>query len=124
MRGFRGVALALVAALAIVLGVGLTKPAPARAWFWDPKVTIYGTLNVCGPGGIQTAYVRGNLNGTIVQNGTALGAPPSYSLTWNNVPSGGGYAWVVVNCSVTGSYGRWVHVYRPTLGNSLHVNLS
>ena len=123
MRWFRGGALAVAAALAIVLGVGLSKPAPAKAWFLDPTVTISGSLTGCGPGGIQTAYVRGNLNGTIATNSTALGAPPSYSLTWHNVPSGGSYAWIVVNCTVTPAYGRWVHVYRPTIGEGLHVNL-
>jgi hypothetical protein len=108
---------------AVAAGVLPSQPAqPASAWAWSSTVTIQGQLTGCG-WGLQTAYVSGVLNGQYHSYNAPLGQPPSYRLTFTNVPSGYSWAWVVVNCSVAPSYGRWVHMYRPAWGDTLTVNL-
>lgn len=111
--------------LVLALGLSVTAGAvPANAWVWSSQVTLTGALNQCTNQGAQAAYVNAVFNNQRVAYWTALGQPPHYSVTFNNVPSGGGWAWIVVTCSVVGgSQGHWVHVYRPTIGTTLGVNL-
>jgi hypothetical protein len=122
MRKLKGllVVIPLVASLGIVVSAQ-----PARAWPWSSTVTVTGALNQCGNVGPQVATVNAVLNKERHIYTTGLGMPPSYSVTFSNVPSGaGGWAWIVVDCSVVGgSKGYWVKVYRPLVGSTLRVNL-
>jgi hypothetical protein len=126
MTRFRRFALGLVLFLGLTAAVTDVLPwqstQPANAWTWSPSVTISGKLNGCGVGA-QTANVRGVLNGQYQSYSTPLGQPPSYKLTFTNVPSGTSWAWVVVNCTVTSNYGVWVRMYRPTWGSTISANL-
>jgi hypothetical protein len=98
---------------------------PASAWSWSSSVTVKGSLVQCTNQGPQTATVNAVLNGERHIVTTGLGMPPSYSVTFGNVPSGaGGWAWIVVDCSVAGgSAGHWVKVYRPAVGSTITANL-
>lgn len=116
----------MLAGVVLTLGLGAVVGAqPANAWTWSSQVTLSGNLNQCGGGGPQTADVDASFNNQRVVYGTGLGMPPRYSVTFTNVPGGfGGWAWIVINCRVTGSpHGYWVHVYRPGFGSTLAVNL-
>jgi hypothetical protein len=115
----------LLAGLGLALGlsasVGTTS---ANAWVWSSQVTLTGALNQCTNQGAQAAYVNAVFNNQRIAYETSIGQPPHYSVTFTNVPGGGGWAWIVVNCAVVGgSQGYWVHVYRPTIGTTLGVNL-
>ena len=113
------------ASLGVALGVSASvATTPANAWPWSSKVTLTGALNQCTNQGIQAAYVNAVFNNQRVAYETKAGMPPSYSVTFTNVPSNGGWAWIVVNCDVIGgSQGHWVKVYRPAIGDTLVVNL-
>jgi hypothetical protein len=110
-----------------VLALGLSaslEAVPANAWAWSSDVTLTGTLTQCTNQGAQAAYVNAVFNNQRHAYWTSVGQPPQYSVTFTNVPSGGGWAWIVVNCAVVGgSQGYWVHVYRPAAGSTLGVNL-
>jgi hypothetical protein len=124
MTRFRKVLLGLALSLGLTVGaVGVLPSQPAHAWPWSSTVTIQGQLKGCGPAGIQTAYVRGVLNGQYQSYSAPAGAPPSYRLTFTNVPSGYSWAWVVVYCRVTANYGVWVHMYRPAVGGTISIDL-
>jgi hypothetical protein len=117
---------ALLVVIPLVAGLGVVVSAQsARAWPWSSTVTVTGALNQCTKHGIQVARVNAVLNGQRHVYTTPAGQPPSYSVTFTNVPSGaGGWAWIVIDCSVVGgSKGYWVKVYRPGFGSTLRVNL-
>ena len=123
MTRIRKTLLGLALSLGLAVGAVSALPSqPAHAWPLSSTVTIQGQLTGCG-WGAQTAYVNGVLNGQHQSYSTFLGQPPSYHLTFTNVPSGYSWAWVVVNCSVAPNYGVWVHMYRPGWGSTLNVNL-
>ena len=118
--------LALLVAIPLVASLGMVVSArPARAWPLSPTVTVTGALNQCTNQGIQVARVNAVLNEQRRVYTTPAGQPPSYSVTFTNVPGGaGGWAWIVIDCSVVGgSKGYWVKVYRPLIGSTLRVNL-
>jgi hypothetical protein len=123
MTRFRKALLGLALSLGITVGaVGVLPSQPAHAWSWSSTVTIQGQLTGCG-WGLQTAYVRGVLNGQYQSHSAPLGQPPSYRLRFTNVPSGYSWAWVVVYCGVAPNYGVWVHMYRPGWGSTINLNL-
>lgn len=115
----------LLAGLGLALGLSVSVgTASANAWPWSSQVTLTGALNQCTNQGTQAAYVNAVFNNQRVAYETSIGQPPHYSVTFTNVPGGGGWAWIVVNCAVVGgSQGYWVHVYRPAIGTTLVVNL-
>ena len=118
----RGTAAAALAGLAAAAFTLAAPAQPAHAWPWDSTVTATGKLTGCSTAGpLQMASVRANLNGQVATWSSPLySSPPTYSLTWHNVPSGGGYAFVVVHCSaVTPDYSTWIHVYRPGWGEGI-----
>jgi hypothetical protein len=117
--------LAAAAAPAALAATLLGTSQPAHAWPLDHTVTLKGQLTGCaGQFGPQAADVRANLNNEIVTQHEQSGAPPTYSVTWHNVPNGdGGWAFITVHCYVTADYNRWVHVYQPKIGETLQVNL-
>lgn len=103
------------AALALSL-VAATPSQSAHAWAWSSSATIHGQVNTCYG---NAAHVVGVLNGQYQSSQTGWGYPPSYALTFSNVPSGGGWAWVMAYCSnYGGPRGTWVHVYRPAVGTT------
>ena len=110
---------ALVAVL-ISMVVAVLCASPAQAWSWSSSVTVTG--QACTPYGAQSVYVRGELNQQVQYYSSGLGQPPTYRITFTNVPSGTSYAWIVFNCSVTGSYGKWLTMYRPTWGSTITAN--
>lgn len=112
--------------LGLMLSLGLAAVTvqhaqPAAAWSWSSTVTIQGKLTGCTFA--QTASVHGVLNGQNQSYNAPLGQPPSYHLTFSNVPGGYSWAWVVVDCTVSPNYGVWVHMYRPGWGSTINVNL-
>lgn len=93
----------------------------SSAWSWDSNVTATGRVTGCSTAGpFQMASVRANLNGQIATwNSQPYSSPPAYALRWSNVPSGGGWAFVVVHCSAyTPDYSRWIRVQRPAVGEN------
>ena len=115
VRTILAAAAAPAALAATLLG---TSAQPAHANTGNPNVTVTGKLTSCDVGGWQAgADIRVRLNGelrTWSSNG-GFNQPPTYSVTFDNVPPGnGGYAWVVVHCIVsTPDHGEWIHIYRP-----------
>jgi hypothetical protein len=111
------------AAVAACLGIGCAGvlALPAAAWPQSSAVTVRGSTG-CGPG-IQTATVYANLDSEGYRVGTASGAPPSYSVTFQKVSSSGGWGWFWVDCAVAGDHGTWARVYRPAVGSYITVNL-
>ena len=117
------IAAAAVPAVAAVTLLS-TSGVPAHAWAWDPHVTVSGHITDWAPGPIQSESVRANLNGEIRTWGpVTTSGQPAYSLSFDNVPNGGGYAWVVVHSNVLGDVGHWVHVTRPGWGSTENVNI-
>ena len=88
----RGAAAAAVAGLAAAAFTLAAPAQPAHAWPWDSTVTATGKLTGCSTAGpLQMASVRADLNGQVATWSSPLySSPPTYSLTWHNVPSGGG----------------------------------
>lgn len=117
----RTAAATLIITLGGLIGAVSLPATAASAWPWSGTVTVHGSTG-CGPG-IQTATVYANLNSEGYRVGTGTGAPPNYSVTFKQVPSGGGWGWFWVECSVTGGHGTWARIYRPTVGSSITVNL-
>ena len=117
---FRIILAAAAAPAALAATLLGTAAQPAHAWAWDPHVTVTGKIVGCGASGpIQVESVRANLNGEIRTWGpVTTSSQPTYSVSFDNVPNGGGYAWVVVNCSVMPNYGTWIHVTRHGWGNT------
>ena len=112
-----GFALGILGILALAVGlVAVTPSQPANAWAWSSNATIHGQVNTCYG---NAAHVVGVLNGQYQSQQTGWGYPPSYALTFTNVPSGGGWAWVMAYCTnYGGPHGTWVHVYRPGVGTT------
>lgn len=111
-------AAATAAVLVTVAGTALMTAPTASAWTWSSVVTLTGS-NGCG--GLQTVLVSGVLNG---QSTSWSGYGESnYRLTFTNVPSGGGWAWVWSNCGVAPDHGTWIHVTRPVFGSTIGANL-
>jgi hypothetical protein len=113
---------AALVVLALLLGVGVGS---ANAWPWSSTVTLAGSLVQCTSDGAQSAHVNAVLNDERHEYNTLLGQPPDYSVTFTNVPGGsGGWAWIVVDCAVSGgSQGHWVKVTRPVFGSTITSNL-
>jgi hypothetical protein len=112
---------ALLASVGLLMGLGVIAAAPSQAWWGSSAVTLTGTTG-CWSDGPQQSTVYGELNRqghTSQENGM----PTRYSVTFTNVPSGGGWAWFTIHCSVGGDHNRWVQVYRPSLGSTLGINL-
>ena len=116
---------ALLVVIPLVASLGIMVIArPAQAWLGNSTVTVKGTLYQCTKNGIQAARVNAVLDEQRHIYTTPLGQPPSYSVTFTNVRSDGGWAWIVIDCVVVGgSKGHWVKVYRPLFGSTLQVDL-
>ena len=114
----RRIGLAGVAAVALAA----SAVSPAHAWSWSSSVTVKGSAG-CSVGGPEVASVRGVLNGQYQSSNSGLQINPQYAVTFTNVPSGGGWAWFWVDCSVSSDHGRWVWVYRPSWGSTITANL-
>jgi hypothetical protein len=112
---------AVVALVSAALVAPVVTAAPALAWSGSSTVTLTGNSG-CWADGPQQATVYGELN-TQGHTSVQFGMPARYSVTFTNVPSGGGWAWFTVHCSVGGDHNRWVRVYRPGWGSTLSVNL-
>ena len=55
------------------------------------------------------------------------GGAPTYQIKFTNVrsgrvPSGGGWAWITVSCSMGGYHQSWVEMYRPDSGDTITKN--
>lgn len=111
-------AAAAATVLVAVAGTAVVAAPAASAWTWSSSVTLTGTA---GCGGAQRATVRGVFNEQH-QLWTAY-ARNTYSITFTNVPAGGGWAWVWSDCSVTSDHGTWVRVTRPVFGSTIGANL-
>lgn len=110
------------AALVVVAAASLapvTAAAPAYAWSGSSTVTLTGKSG-CATDGPQVSTVYGELNN---QGYTSKQRSGGYSVTFTNVPPGGGWAWFTVHCDVAGSHNTWVRVVRPGWGSTLRVNL-
>lgn len=112
---------ALVALASAALLTPVVTAAPALAWPGSATVTVTGKSG-CWEQGPQQATVYGELN-TQGHTSVQYGMPARYSITFTNVPSGGGWAWFTIHCSVGGDHNAWVRVYRPLWGSTLNVNL-
>jgi hypothetical protein len=118
-----GAATAGVLAAAAAAAVVFAPAQPAHAWPLDNNVTVTGKVTGCSTGGpYNQATVRANLNGEIRTwtSGGWYSQPPTYALRFDNVPGGaGGWAWVVVHCTVDRpDYGVWIKVQRPVIGEN------
>jgi hypothetical protein len=112
---------ALLASAGILSGLGVVAAAPSQAWQWSSGVTLTGTTG-CWSSGPQQSAVYGELNGQGHWS-YGNGMPTRYNIYFSNVPSGGGWAWFTIHCSVGGDHNRWVWVSRPSWGSTLPINL-
>lgn len=96
---------------------------PANAWSYSSTVYVKGTAGCSNVGGIQMIDAAGDLDGqhftwSASTNGNR------YEVKFTNVrsgrvPSGGGWAWVTVSCSMGGYHQSWVEMYRPSWGDTI-----
>jgi hypothetical protein len=110
----------------LLSGAGAVSATSAQAWTWSGTVTVSGTAGCTNVGGIQQIDAEGDLDGKHFSN-KPLSNGNQYSVTFTNVrsgrvPSGGGWAWVTVTCSMGGYHQGWVEMYRPSVGSTITHN--
>jgi hypothetical protein len=104
----------------------LMSSMPAQAWSWSSTVYLKGTAGCANVGGIQAITARAALDGKTFTSTSSTNGN-NYQIQFTNVrsgrvPSGGGWAWVVVSCSLGGYHQAWVEMYRPGWGDTLIRN--
>lgn len=121
-------ALASLGAVAAMLGANVVSAQPAAAWPSSSTVYVKGTAGCDNKGGIQAVHAEGDLDGkrfTWDGSGNWNGNWPTYQIAFTNVrsgrvPSGGGWAWITVKCSMGGYHQGWVEMYRPGWGDTIN----
>jgi len=113
-------------AVAVVAGLNLVAAGPASAWPWSGTVNVKGSAGCANTGGIQTVDSRGSLDGQTFTS-SSLTNGNQYQIKFTNVrsgrvPSGGGWAWITVSCSMGGYHQSWVEMYRPSWGDVITKN--
>ena len=115
-----------LSAIAAGAGANLVAAEPASAWSWSSTVYVKGSAGCTNTGGIQTIDSRGSLDGQTFTS-SALTNGNQYQIKFTNVrsgrvPSGGGWAWITVSCSMGGYHQSWVEMYRPSWGDTITKN--
>jgi hypothetical protein len=118
------VALSTIAATWVLFaGIAL----PAQAYSWSSTVYLKGSAGCSNVGGIQEVVARGALDGRTFEsrwstNGNSYAPLKFTNVRAGRVPSGGGWAWVQVTCSMGGVRQGWVEMYRPPSGDTIIKN--